>query len=243
MADDGLGQLPRRVVGARAAALVVRLQHESTGRDEVRGRILVQHPIQRRMQVFQRIHGPKRLGDGVCHVSFRVRLKPAGAPALRLCQQLVEIDGARRAELLRRSDGDRAASRDLHPKAHDRLVHRADLLDVEGAVGDALAVEDKELFQHPVHRPIRDEGWPDAFDNLPDTRIGVPAFEEREPVWIEDGTVALREGDRPAGAMGTCSVVDEPEQDEELRPRAEALVHGVRMQGGVFAEALVKAAE
>ena len=43
--------------------------------------------------------------------------------------------------------------------------------------------------------------------------------------------------------MGSCSVVDEPEQDQELRPRAETLVHGVRMQGGVFAEALVEAAE
>ena len=43
--------------------------------------------------------------------------------------------------------------------------------------------------------------------------------------------------------MGTCSIVDEPEQDEELRPGAEELVHGVRVQGGVFTETLVEAAE
>ena len=243
VANDGLGQLPGRVVGARAAALVVRLQHEGAGRDEVRGRILVQHAIQRRVKVLQRIRGPQRLGDGVRHVAVGMRLQPAGAPALRLCQQLVEIDGARRAELLCGLDRDRAAGRDLHPEAHDRLVHRADLLDIEGAVGDALAVEDEELLKHPVHGPVRDEGRPDALDNLPDARIGVPAFEEREPVRIENGTVALRQGDRATGTMGTCSVVDETEQDEELCPRAEALVHGVRMQGGVFTETLVEAAE
>ena len=55
--------------------------------------------------------------------------------------------------------------------------------------------------------------------------------------------MALRQGDRATGAMGPCSVVDEPEQDQELRPRAETLAHGVRMQGGVFAETFVEAAE
>ena len=172
-----------------------------------------------------------------------MRLQPTGAHALRLCQQLVEIDGARGAELLCGPDGDRAAGRDLHPKAHDRLVHRADLLDVEGAVGDALAVEDEKLLKHPVHRPVRDEGRPDALDNLPDTSIGVPAFEEREPVRVEYGAATLRQGDGAAGAVGARAVVNETEQDEELRPRPEALVHGVRMQGSVFTQALVKAAE
>ena len=189
------------------------------------------------------IRGPKRLGDGIRQVAVRARLQPLCAVPMRLRQQIVEIDGARRAELLRGLDGDRAAGRDLHPKAHDRLVHRADLLDIEGAVGDALAVEDEELLKHPVHGPVRDEGRPDALDNLPGTRIGVPAFKEREPIRIEDGTVALRQGDRATGAMGPCSVVDEPEQDQELRPRAETLVHGVRVQGGVFAETFVEAAE
>ena len=105
------------------------------------------------------------------------------------------------------------------------------------------AVEYEELLKNPVHRPVRDEGWPDSLDNLPDARIGVPAFEEREPVGVEQGTVALRQGDRAPGAVSTCSVVDETEQDEELCPRAEPLIHGVRMQGGVFAETLVEAGE
>ena len=68
--------------------------------------------------------------------------------------------------------GDRAAGRDLHPEAHDRLVHRADLLDVEGAIGDAFAAEDEELLEHPVDRAVRDEGRPDALEILPDACIG-----------------------------------------------------------------------
>ena len=55
--------------------------------------------------------------------------------------------------------------------------------------------------------------------------------------------MALRQGDRAAGAMGTCSVVDETEHDEELCPGAEPLIHGVRVQGGVFTQALVEAGE
>ena len=39
------------------------------------------------------------------------------------------------------------------------------------------------------------------------------------------------------------SVMDEAKQHEQLRPGAEALVHGVRVERGVFAQALVEAGE
>jgi len=34
------------------------------------------------------------------------------------------------------------------------LVDRADLLDIEGAVGEPLAVEDRELLEDPVDRAV-----------------------------------------------------------------------------------------
>ena len=69
------------------------------------------------------------------------------------------------------------------------------------------------------------------------------AFEEREAVRVEQGATTLRQGDGAAGAMGTRPIVNETEEDEELRPRPEALVHGVRVQCVVFAQALVEAGE
>ena len=51
----------------------------------------------------------------------------------------VEVD---RAPLLADRDGDDGAGGGAEREAHDRLVDRADLLHVEGAVGDPLAVED-----------------------------------------------------------------------------------------------------
>ena len=37
--------------------------------------------------------------------------------------------------------------------------------------------------------------------------------------------------------------MDEAKQNEKLRPGAEALVHGVRVKGGVFTQALVETGE
>ena len=245
MAHDGLGQLAGGVVGARSAALLVRLQHQGAGRNEVRGGVLVQHAVERRVQVFHRPGGAESLRDGVRQVPVRARLQPLRSAARPLRQQRVEIDRARSAELLRGLDGDGSARRDLHPKAHDGLVHRADLLHVEGAVGDAFAVEDEQLLQHPVHGAVGDERRPDALEPLPGARArtGPAPFEEREAVRVEQCAPALRQADRAAGAVVARSVVDEAKQHEQLRPGAEALVHGVRVEGCVFAQALVEAGE
>ena len=243
MADDGLGQLPGRVVGSRSAALLVRLQHEGTGRDDVRGGVPVEHPVQGRVQVVHRPRCAEPLRDGVRDVPVRPRLEPSRAAALWLRQQRVEIDGARGAEPLRGPDGDRGAGRDLHAKAHDGLVHRADLLHVEGAVGDALTVEDEQLLQHPVDAAVGDQRRPDALDPLTGARAGVAAFEEGVSVGVEERAEALGQADGAAGAVGGRAVVDEAKEHEELRPGAEALVHGVRVEGGVLAQAPVEAGE
>ena len=194
------------VVGARSAALLVRLQHQRAGRNEVRGRVLVQHAVERRVQVFHRLGRPQSLRDGVRQVPVRARLQPLRAVARPLCQQRVEIDGARSAELLRGLDGDGTARRDLHPKAHDGLVHRADLLHVESAVGDAFTVEDEQLLQHPVHGAVGDERRPDALEPLPGarSRSGTAPFEEREAVRVEQRAPALRQADRAAGVLAAA---------------------------------------
>ena len=135
------------------------------------------------------------------------------------------------------------AGRDLQAKAHDGLVHRADLLDVEGAVGDALTVEDEQLLQHPVDAAVGDQRRPDTLDSLPGARAGVAAFEERVSVGVEECAAALGQVDGAAGAVGGRTVVNEAEEHEELRPGAEALVHSVRVEGGVFAQAPVETGE
>ena len=63
-------------------------------------------------------------------------------------------------------DRHRAAGRRLEPEAHHRLVDRADLLHVERAVRDALAVEDEELFERAVDRAVGHERRLDALVDL-----------------------------------------------------------------------------
>ena len=102
MAVDGPShQGKRRRSSPRTAALLVRLQHQGASRNEVRSRVLVQHAVERRVQVFHRPGGAESLRDGVRQVPVDSRLQPFRPAARPLRQQRVEIDGARRAELLR----------------------------------------------------------------------------------------------------------------------------------------------
>ena len=68
---------------------------------------------------------------------------------------------------------------------------------------------------------------------------GGAAFEEREAVGVEQVAVAPRK----LQPVGLGAVVEEPEQHQELRPGAVALVHGVRVQGRVLAQPLVEAGQ
>ena len=106
MAHDGLGQLAGGVVGARSAALLVRLQHEGAGRYEVRGRVLVQHAVERRVQVFHRLGGAESLRDGVPSGSGRFAVAaislgcPSPAPAARQDRRCSERRASSRAGLM-----------------------------------------------------------------------------------------------------------------------------------------------
>ena len=66
-----------------------------------------------------------------------------------------------------------------------------------------------------------------------------PAFEEREAVGVEQCAVASGQ----AQSVGVGAVVEQPEQHQELRPGAVALVHGVGVERGVLAQAFVQAGE
>ncbi len=117
-------------------------------------------------------------------------LEPLGALGRGLGEQRLEVDRRGRAVLLLRLDRHRAAGRGLEPEAHHRLVDRADLLHVERAVGDALAVEDEELLERAVDRAVGDKRRLDALVDLARAAAGT-ALEELEAVGVEEDAVAL----------------------------------------------------
>ena len=55
-------------------------------------------------------------------------------------------------------EGDDAARGFLDVEAHDGFIDGADLFDIEGAVGEALAVEVEEEFEHLVEGAVGDAG-------------------------------------------------------------------------------------
>ena len=112
------------------------------------------------------------------------------------------------------------------------------MLDVQGPVRDALAVQHDELLQHPVDSAVGDHGRVDAFVDLPGAARSA-ALQEAIPVGVEEGAVAWREPHRARPG----AVVDHAEQREELGVPAEALVHGIRMERRVFAQPFVEAGE
>ena len=220
-----------------AAARLARLQHESAGRHEVGRGGGVDNGLQGGVQVGDGRGFSHRLADRIGERAVGPLPQPLGPASARLGGQCLEVDGGRRAVLLLRLDGHRAAAGGLEPEAHHGLVDRADLLDVEGAVGDALAVEHQQLVERAVDGAVRDEGRLDPLVDL--ARAGAAAFEEPEAVRVEQRAVAPGQ----VQPVGVGPVVEQPEQHQELRPGAVALVHGVRVERGVLAQAFVQAGE
>ena len=237
-ADDRLGQLARRVMRPRAAAGLTGLQYRRAGRHEVGSGRGVDDRLQGRVQVGD--------GLGLCHrLAHRLGERPVGpvaqplgALAPRLAEQRIEVDGGRRALLLLRLDRHRAAGRLLDAEPHHRLVDRADLLHVEGAVGDALAVQHQQLVEGPVDGAVGDQRRLDALVALA-RRAGPAAFEEREPVGVEEHPEAPRQ----VQPVSVGAVVEQPEQHQQLRPRPVPLVHRVGMERRVLPQALVEAGQ
>ena len=190
------------------------------------------------MQVGDGLSRDHRLAHGVGESAVGPVPQPFRPPPARLAGQQVEIDRGRCAVLLLGLDRHRPPGRRLEPEPHHRLVDRADLLDVEGAVGDALAVEQQQLVERAVDGAVGDQRRFDPVVEL--ARPGAAAaFEKREAVGVEQDAVAL--GEPQPARRG--AVMKEPEQHQELRPGAIALVHRVGVQRRVLAQAFVQAGE
>ncbi len=221
---------------ARAAALLARLERHRALLDEIGRGVGVDDGNERGVQVLDRRGDRHGLLDGVGELPVGTVLERALALRGGLGEERIEVDSRRRAAAFLRLDRRRAAGRGLEPEAHHGLVDRADLLDIERAVGDALAVKDEELLERAVDRAVGDQRRLDALHDLPRARLG-PPLQELVPVGIEEDAVAL--GKPHAVRLG--AVVDHPEENEELRPGAVALVHGVGIERRVGAQAVVEA--
>ena len=118
--------------------------------------------FQRSEQVFRRGGLLEGVGGVAGEFVRGVFLQPFRA-VLRLDgEQFVEIDGEGRGDfalvLALAGERDGAPAGDLQFEAHDGLIDAADFLDIERAVGEALAVEEHELFQDAVESAVADKG-------------------------------------------------------------------------------------
>ena len=155
-ADDGLGEGARGVVRAGAAALVAWAGGRSRPCGTMSGvacgrRFLPRAATQRRPGVaaaFERVGG--RAGER------RSRPRPSAASRGRAGLAARSASRSTSTRTCVGLDGDRGALGDAQLEAHHGLVDRADLLDVEGAVGDALAVEDEEVLEDAVDDAVGD---------------------------------------------------------------------------------------
>ena len=82
-------------------------------------------------------------------------------------------------------DGYGGTLRHMEGEAHHGFVDGTDLLHIQPAVGDALAVQDQEFLQHPVDHEIRDQGCMNAFALVTRAAQGT-CFQEGEAVGIEE---------------------------------------------------------
>ena len=158
---DRPGQCPRRVVAAAAAPLLGGLEHQVSGSLGP----IEQFAVDPGGQGLQELgfaggvlQGGGRLGR---QGGARLLLQPGLALATRQLQQRIEIN--RRGELLLRPLGlaleANAADGDApHRVAHDPLIHRTDLLHIEGPVADPLPLHHQQIAEHGEHHPIADPG-------------------------------------------------------------------------------------
>ena len=96
-ADDGFGQLARRVVRPRAAARLAGLQHHRPARHEVGGGGDVDDRLQGRVQAGDAFRRGHRLAHPLGQRPVGPVAQPLGALAARLAEQHLEVDGGRRA--------------------------------------------------------------------------------------------------------------------------------------------------
>ena len=127
---------------------------------------------------------------------------------------------------LGRLDGNGSSLGHFETKTHHRLVNAADLLHVERAVAQALAVEDEQVAEHPEDNAVGDLRYIGLLSEVTG-RLPRSAFEEVVAVGVEEVAVAGRDVELAVPSP----FVDEPEERQELCPGAVALVHRVRIVG------------
>ena len=96
--------------------------------------------------------------------------EPLGAVFGRRGKEFVEVDGGGGGDaafLGLAFDGNGWPGGDFEAKAHHGLIDAADFLHVQGAVAEALAVEDEEVVQDAEESAVGDKG--DTGCRMPDT--------------------------------------------------------------------------
>ena len=211
-----------------AAAFVGRLEHHAAVGDDVRRQGAGHSLLQCRDQPFHRVRGLERGQRLAVELLVGVLSEPLPALGRALLQQGFQIHGDGRAAALLRLEGDAAAVGLLQPVAHDRLVHAADVLDVQVGVGEAFAGDNEEVAEHAEDHAVRHERGNELHAGFALVAAGT-AFEEGETVRVEEVPVPLREAERAVPA----AIVHEAEQGDELGPRTVAVIHRVRVAAGV----------
>ena len=192
LADDRLGELARGVVGAGAAAFVARHEeHRPRGEGLRRGRPSdLLGGFEGGEQVVDRLRRFERIGLLGRELVVGGRFKGLGPIGGLRGEQGVEIHRHRGAMFLLRLDGDRWPVGEADTKPHHHFIDAADLLDIERSVAQALAIKEQELVEHPVDRPIGDQGksFVRGFSGGrgPGGRAIALAFQPGKPIGIEE---------------------------------------------------------
>ena len=136
-------------------------------------------------------------------------------------------------------DADGPTGQALHIEAHQGLVHGANLLHIERAVGEPLAVQDDQLFQHAVDGAITDGREIDCGPRFRAAHRGAssaPPFQKGIDVGVKQPTVARGQVQVSVGH----SQVHGAEQADQARVGAKAPIHAVRVAPAVLLQLIVE---
>ncbi len=150
-------------------------------------------------------------------------LEPLIALARLRRRERGEVDPDGHAIVLARADREHRRGRTYCGKAHYGFVHRADLLDAQGTVGDALAAEHQQVVEHAQHATVADG------EHLFRIAGAVAAEQEGKGVLVEQRAAA-----RLHEARGMAAI-NQPEQCEQPAPGAAAFVDRVGVERVVVA--------
>jgi hypothetical protein len=146
-------------------------------------------------------------------------------------RQCCHIDKYGRPVVLASTDRERRAGPSFDGESHHRFVDAADLLDIEGAVGQLFAVEAEQQVENAEDAAVGHGGGRG--------RIGqrVLPLQERKRCRIEQLSAA------PANPACRVTAMDESEKRQQTRPCAAPLVHRIGMMRGIVEQARVEGAD